>query len=721
MAGGNTELAAIDNVNTELNVMTQNLYGIENLCEIVGYAFKAAFNTVWIKELEIETNICVQNIQKIEYNLNDVNKSLEEAGEKTDKLSKADDKIGKMFKAAAGYISKIDVSKILNASDELVQTTTKLNMMNEDLLTTDQLTRKIYASAQNARGSYEGMTDFVTQMGMSSGDSFGSTEEIINFGNLLQKQMTIAGASTSEASAMMSQLAESAEAGVLGGDELSTIFQKMPNMVQSVAAYLEQPVEKVQKWASEGKITTNTLKNAMFASAEEINKKFKEMPMTWEQVGQMIHNSVQNNFQPVLQMINSMVNSEPFQTLVSGAIGALGIGANVVVSLLGVLGTVAGIVYDNWSIISPLIYGVIAAMGIYTLALGAYSVAQIISNVQEKIAEIQKYKSAKASIAESIAKNMAIDATAKNTVAQASFNTTLLASPITWVTLAVLAFVVGLVMLCNWIAKATGVTQSGFGIIAGVVGVVGAAIWNTIIGLLNGILQFAWTCFFEPVIGIMEFVLNAFSGGFDSFGGMVGNLMANVISWFLSFGKVATKVIDAVFGTDWTSELESLQDALLETGKTENAITLDNSMPTIGERISYGDAWEDASAWGDEKAGQLGNLFSSFEDEFLDPTQFMAEDYMADAGELEDNTAQIADNTASIKDSVDISNENLKYLRDIAERDAVNRFTTAQIKVAMTNNNNINNSMDLDGIINHLVNGVNEAMVQSAEGVNAYA
>ena len=110
-----------------------------------------------------------------------------------------------------------------------------------------------------------------------------------------------------------------------------------------------------------------------------------------------------------------------------------------------------------------------------------------------------------------------------------------------------------------------------------------------------------------------------------------------------------------------------------------------------------------------------------FEDEFLDPTQFMAEDYMADAGELEDNTAQIADNTASIKDSVDISNENLKYLRDIAERDAVNRFTTAQIKVAMTNNNNINNSMDLDGIINHLVNGVNEAMVQSAEGVNAYA
>ena len=65
-----------------------------------------------------------------------------------------------------------------------------------------------------------------------------------------------------------------------------------------------------------------------------------------------------------------------------------------------------------------------------------------------------------------------------------------------------------------------------------------------------------------------------------------------------------------------------------------------------------------------------------------------------------------------------MSTEDLELLRDIAERQEINKYTTAEIRVEMVNNNTISSEMDIDGVVNLLEVRVQEAMAASAEGVH---
>ena len=298
--------------------------------------------------------------------------------------------------------------------------------------------------------------------------------------------------------------------------------------------------------------------------------------------------------------------------------------------------------------------------------------------------------------------------------ATALWNAIMAMNPVVLIIAAVVALIGVIIALCNWIANVTGVAESGIGIIVGAFAVAGAAIWNTVVGLINGLIQFAWSNFVEPWIGIIEWILNVMNGGFNSFGDAVANLLGNIISWFLSLGKVVTKIIDAIFGTSWTSGLDSLQSEVLSWGKNENAITLDRKAPDIsGATIGYGDAWNAGSEWGDGAVEKLSGLTTS-----LDTSNIDSAYTSTDVGSVADSLAGIKSDTTDLKDAVDITDENLKYLRDVAERDVVNRFTTAEIKVDMQNTNNISSGMDIDGVVEQLAAGVQEAMSQAAEGVH---
>ena len=215
--------------------------------------------------------------------------------------------------------------------------------------------------------------------------------------------------------------------------------------------------------------------------------------------------------------------------------------------------------------------------------------------------------------------------------------------------------------------------------------------------------------FVEPVLSIVEWVLNVMNGGFDSFGGAVANLIGNIISWFLSLGKVVTQIIDAIFGTNWTSGLESLQNEVLSWGKTENAITLDRSAPAIDYRMSYTDAYNKGYEWGQGVENKIKDFFGG-----------VADDNSGSYGGESDMTnylSDIAGDTASISDSLDVSEEDLKYLRDIAEQEAINRFTTAEIKVDMSGmSNTVHNTNDLDGIVDGLTTRVLQAMEVVRDG-----
>ena len=293
-----------------------------------------------------------------------------------------------------------------------------------------------------------------------------------------------------------------------------------------------------------------------------------------------------------------------------------------------------------------------------------------------------------------------------------------MACPITWVIMgfiAVIAVITSVVRAFNIFGSQA---HSIIGTVCGVVTTAAAFIGNVFVGLLSGMVQLLWTIFVEPFMGIIEWILNACNGGFDSLGGAVANLIGQIISWFLSLGKVVTTIIDAIFGSDWTSQLKSLQNDVLAWGKNENAIDFAaemdpaNYLSTV--HLDYQNAFDVGAKWGDGIAERF--KLPSLEDMFPD----MPTDNISDVLDgIYENAQNTAGNTAAMANSLDSSDEDLQYLRDLAEREAINQFTTAEIVVDMGGiTNQINQLDDLDGIVTRILDGVNEAVEIAAEGVH---
>ena len=618
-----------------------------------------------------------------------------------------DNLISGALRLAAAYVSVQTAKHALDASDELTQTTARLNMMNDGLQSTQDLVNMVYVSAQDAKGSFSDMADVVARFGNNAKDAFSSNTEVIQFANLIQKSMTIAGASTQEAANAELQLSQALGSGVLRGDELNSIFEQAPNLIQNIADYLDKPIGQIREMAKDGELTADVVKAAIFEASDDINAKFEEMPATWGQTWQSMQNTAIMAFQPVLQRLNDMVNSSNYQYFTTSAIDSMAIIANIVLNIFDVIGSVAGVVQENWSIIEPLVLGVAAAMGIY---LGYLAV----TNAMEMISTAIKIASCIASYAHAAATGAEVSATAAATAAQYGFNAALLACPLTWIIVLIIAVIAIIYTVVAAINKATNSTISATGVICGTITTACAFIWNTVIGLLNALIQSTWNTFVEPFIGIIEWVLNACNGGFNSFGGAVANLIGQIISWFLSLGKVVTKIIDSIFGTDWTSGLESLQDTVLAWGKSDDAITISRDAPEIKSHIDYEDAWDTGYKFGEKVDETIQNFDVS---SLFGSTNIPTADDYASVLNGASNVNSIADSADKTADTLECTSEDLKYLRDIAERDIVNRFTTAEIKVEMTNNNSISSEVDVDGIVETMKNRIEEEMHATAEGV----
>lgn len=613
--------------------------------------------------------------------------------------------------AVTTYLGIQTAKSALNASDEITQTTARLNLMNDGVQSTQDLLNMVYLSAEDARGSLSGMADVVARFGNNAKDAFSSSAEVIDFANLVQKQMTIAGASTNEASNAMLQLSQGLGSGVLRGDELNSIFEQAPNLIQNIADYLDKPIGQIREMAKEGELTADVVKAAIFDASDEINENFENMPMTWAQAWQSIQNTTIMAFQPVLQRINDLANSSGFQAFSTAVINDMAVVANVVLNIFELVGSVAGFVAENWSIIEPFIMGAATAMGIYLSVLAAYNTVRAVTNALETIAAVRTSVHSAALMMES-------DATFTATAKQYGFNAALLACPLTWVIVLIIAVIAIIYAVVAAINKATNSTISATGVICGAITTAGAFIWNTAIGLINAIIQNTWSMFVEPFIGIIEWVLNACNGGFQDFGGAVANLIGQIISWFLSLGKVVTKIIDSIFGTDWTSGLSSLQDSVIAWGKTDEAITISREAPEINSHIDYGTAWDTGYSFGEKVDETVQNFNVS---DLFGSTNIPSPDdyaYALDNSALGSNVSSAADSADKTAKSLECTSEDLKYLRDIAEREIINRFTTAEIKVEMTNNNSINNELDLDGVTEHLRTKLEEEMNAVAEGVH---
>ncbi len=366
---------------------------------------------------------------------------------------------------------------------------------------------------------------------------------------------------------------------------------------------------------------------------------------------------------------------------------------------------------DNWSLISPVIYGVAGALAVY----GAYLA---ITKGMELASAAAVGVMAAAQFIKVAAISAVTGATMAETAAQMGLNGAMYACPIVWIIVLIIALIAAFYAAVAAVNKFAGTSVSATGIICGAFMVAGAFILNTTIGVFNAILQAVWTIFVEHFIGLIEFVLNAANGGFNSFGGAVANLIGQIISWFLSLGEVVTKIIDAIFGTDWTSGLNELQGKVLEWGKNDNAITLDRTAPVIDTRFDYSAAWDAGYSFGEG----IDESIANFDPSSLFGTTDIpsADDYAGalTAGGIGSGIDDISGNTGAMADAMDITSEELKYLRDMAEQETVNRFTTARITIEQTNHNTVKNGMDLDGIMSGLTDAISEAVENTVEGVH---
>lgn len=612
-------------------------------------------------------------------------------------------------RAVAAYVSIQSVGKALNISDELVQTTSRLNMMNDGVQTTAELVNMVYAAAQDARGSFSQMADVVARFGNNAKDAFSSSEEVVAFADLIQKQMTIAGASTQEAANAELQLSQALGSGVLRGDELNSIFEQAPNLIQNIADYLDVPIGKIREMATDGELSADVVKAAIFSAADDINSKFNEMPMTWGQIWQSMQNTALIAFQPVLQRLNDLANSEAFQTFIQGAIEAMATLANILLNVFEVAASVGAFIGDNWSIIAPIIYGVIAALGAYLAIMGIVNAITAIS------AAIDATKAA--------ADALAAGQTFLWTVQQYGLNAALAACPITWIIVLIIALIAIIFAVCNAIAKMTGIANSGFGVITGGVNVViqffknlGLTVANIALGIGNAIAALAsnmMTAFHNAICSVQSWFYNLLSTALSVIEGICSALNKLPFVEFDYSGissaadDYAAKASEAAGNKE---DYQSISDAFNEGFTTFDAF----------QDGWASDAFNAGAAWGDGIADKVSNF--SLSDVFGQTDIPNVGDYtsgfndaIANSG-VGDSIGNIDDNTGKIKDSLDVTEEDLKYLRDIAEQESINRFTTAEVTINQTNNNNVSSDTDLDGFITALDDAMGEAIDEVTNG-----
>ena len=573
-----------------------------------------------------------------------------------------DDMVGKAKNLAATIGASVGLKKLIELSDQMTSTTARLNFIVDDGGSVKALEAKIMASAQRSRAAYLDTASAIASMGANAGAAFTSNDELIAFMEQVNKQFVIGGASAQGQAAAMLQLTQAMAAGALRGEELNSILENAPGIARAIEQYMGIAEGSIKSYAEKGAVSATVVKNALLSIADETNAKFNGMAMTWGQVWTQMGNIALKVTRPLLTAINWLAN--------------------------------------NLSVIGPILLGLGAAFLVFQVAAHWTQIAAVATAAYHAVVNLL-----------SIGFGVLTGNTAAASAAVFTFNSALLASPITWIIM-LIAVVIGLLYgVVAIINKVTGSSISATGLICGAIAVAGAFIGNTVIGLLNALIQYIWAIFVAPFLGIVEWILNVCNGGFNSFGDAVANLIGQIIGWFLNLGKVVTTIIDAIFGTNWTAGLESLQSSVTAWGKNENAIALDKNAPTIDYRFEYGDAWAAGNDFGKGIDAKLGGMFNM--GGLGDSSGF-------DLGDIAAYTGETADNTGKTADALAVTEEQLEYMRDIAERDAINRFTTAEVKIDMTGmTNRIDGSADLDGVISQLTEGFTEALVTAAEGVHA--
>lgn len=589
---------------------------------------------------------------------------------------------------ATGIAAAVGVKKVINLSDSVAQTTARLDLMNDGLQTTEQLQEMIFASAERSRGQYLGTAAAVAQLGSQAKSAFSSNAELIAFSEQLNKNFIIAGTAQEGIAAATLQLTQGMASGVLRGEELNSVFENAQPIIQHIADYLEVDVGQIREMAQEGQITASIVKNALLAAANETNAKFATMPKTFGQIWTKIENHGIRAFQPVLKAINNVANSTRFDSFIDGAINSMYTLSNVAVATFDIASSGVAFVADNWSIIGPIVLGVAAAYAIYN------GVAMTTNGIKA-IQTAWTWLLTESTIAQT-------GATIAAAYAQGGLNAALYACPISWIVMAIIALIAIFYLAVAAVNKFTGTSLSATGIIVGSFYFAGAVIGNVVIAMVNLIID-TFGVMWNFIASFVEFFANVWN---DPVGSIV-RLFADMANTILSILSGIASAVDTIFGSKlasavegWRSSLKgAVNDKFGEAAYKAQRLRVDTSVMHLN-RIDYGQAWDSGYKLGDNVANQFSAGMNGLDNSV--------------AG----NIAATAANTGKMKDSLDITEEDLRYLRDIAEQEVINRFTTAEINVSLSNQNNVSSNMDLDGVVTYMKDVLVETVQTAAEKVH---
>lgn len=653
MATLKTSIALYDGVTAPLQNMTRAMNILINSFESMQHASSEAIDVASLqqaRECLAQADTAYDSIAASIANADKQQKRFTDDIEQSE--SAVDRLTNRLTTMAAGYGIGQVVDKLVGMSDQAASTNARLSLLVDDGGSVAASEDKVMASAMRSRAAYNSVADAVAKLDSNAGSAFNNDmDQVVNFAELVNKQFVIAGASATEASNAMLQLTQAMGSGVLQGDELRSIFEQAPGLVQNIADYMGKPIGEIRQLAADGEITAEIVKNAMFAAADDINAKFNEMPMTWSQMWAVFSNVALTLLQPLLSGINWLAN--------------------------------------NISIIGPLVLGLGSAFTIFLIAANWTKIAAA--------------------------------ATAAWTAAQAAFNAVMAANPVVRIVLVIMILVSVLYAAVAAYNRFTNKTVSATGIIVGVLAMAGAVVANIFSAIWNVAMN-VFVSIYNSVATVANFLASVFV---DPVGSVV-RLFAGMVDSILNLLSGLASAIDSIFGSNLQSAVEGWRGSLSTKAETkfgkgnEIMAKLDATSVQL-DRIDYGSAFNTGYDWGSSLAGKISDKFGlkSTDMQIPDVNDLAnALDKSDAANKIANNTGSTAANTDDISDAIDLTNEDLKYLRDIAERETVNRYTTAAITVHQTNNNAISSDMDLDGIVEHLRSTVEEQMDAAAEGVH---
>ncbi|MGI5962480.1 MAG: tape measure protein [Lawsonibacter sp.] len=654
MATIRTAISLYDGMSRPLQAMSRGVSALVNVMETAQGTFDHSFDPTVLQQVRediAEATVAFdqmeQNIKQTEHAQNQFNNSVREG------TTAAGGLLNKIKNIAIAMGGLTAVKKLVQLSDDMTSTQARLSLIVDDGGSVADLEKRIMASAQRSRAAYQSTAAAVSKLGLTARDAFVNNDELIAFSELVNKQFTIAGTTGAEASAAMLQLTQAMASGVLRGDELNSIFEQAPTIIQSIAEYMDVPIGQIRSMASEGQITAAIVKNAMFSAADDINSRFESMPMTWGQIFTKASNIGLQALQPLLNAVNWLAN--------------------------------------NISIISPAVLGLAGAFTVFQIASHWTQIAAAATAIYHGVVNFL-----------SIGFGILTGNTAAASAAVFTFNSALLANPIVWVVMLIMVLIGALyagVAAYNRFAVAS---VSATGIVGAAFAVLGAFLLNSfVIPLYN---DFAM---------IANFFGNVFNNPVAAVKVLFYDMCLTVIGYIANLAHAIEDLLNKIPGVtvDITSGLDNFYAGLEE---AQQKVKDESGWVEYVQRMDFIDYSDAASAgykFGEGIASKISSAFGVGD-------SLEAFDIGNTLDGIYGNTGDTAANTAAAADALSYTEEDLAYLKDIAEREAINRFTTAEIHVEQHNENHISSTMDVDGIMDAWANDFAEKLDVSEEGVH---